>query len=138
MKRNRHSKLTHKAINDINLTNLIDVIMVVFIIYILIAPLVEQGIDLNLPEASPHKIETKDSVTVSISKAGKIYIENTVYTLTQLKERLKTITNEKPNTNIIIKGDKKLEYGILIKILDELNNAGITKVGMATEIKNEK
>lgn len=136
MRRNRHSRLVHTAVSDINLTNLIDVIMVVLIIYILIAPLVEQGINVNLPEASPHRIESKDSLTVTISKDGKIYLENSQLTLTQLKEQLAYRIREKPDTEVVIKGDKGLKYGTLIKVLDELNNAGITKVGMATEVKS--
>ena len=135
MRRNRHSRLVHKAVSDINLTNLIDVIMVVLIIYILIAPLVDQGIDVNLPEASPHRIESKDTLTVTISKDGKIYLENTKLSLTQLKEQLSYRIKNKPDTGVIIKGDKGLKYGTLINVLDELNNAGITKVGMATETK---
>lgn len=109
--------------------------MVVFIIYILIAPLVEQGINVNLPEASPHKIESAENVTVTISKDGNIYFENTHLTLPELKEKLVYMIDQKPNTGVVIKGDKGLQYGTLIKVLDELNNAGITKVGMATQQK---
>lgn len=135
MRKNRHSRLVHTAISDINLTNLIDVIMVVLVIYILIAPLVEQGINVNLPEASPHRIEPTESITVTISEEGKIYLENTQLTLSQLKEQLAYSIKKKPDTGVIIKGDKELKYGTLINVLDELNNAGITKVGMATELK---
>ena len=135
MNRNRHFRSAHNLVSDINLTNLIDVIMVVFIIYILIAPLVEQGININLPEGSLHKIETKDNITITITKEGKIYMGDNKFTLDQLKEHLTYKIKKTPDIGIIIKGDSGTRYGTIIKVLDELNNAGITKVGMATEIK---
>lgn len=129
MRRNWRIRSGHSVISDINLTNLIDVTMTVLICYILIAPLVEQGIDVNLPQASPHKIEQREPITVNISKNGQIYLGNNQITLDQLKKQLK------PEKGVIIKADKDVNYGTVIHVLDELNNAGITKVGMATQLK---
>lgn len=135
MRRKRHTRTNHTTINDINLTNLIDVIMVVFIIYILITPLVDQGINVELPEASAHQLKTTETVTVTISEDGDTYIGNEKLTLSELKDKLLFKLDKKPDTGIVIKGDKGAAYGSVIRVLDELNSAGITKVGMATQAK---
>lgn len=135
MRRKRSLRNIHQGISDINLTNLIDVIMVVFIIYILIAPLVEQGINVDLPEAEAHQLKPKESVIVSVAKNGDIYIEKNKFTLTELKEQLQHRLQAKPDLGVVIKGDQGVRYGTIIKVLDELNSAGITQVGMATEVK---
>ena len=135
MRRNLYTRHKNKIINDINLTNLIDVTMVILIVYILIAPLVEQGIDITLPQSSPHAIKQEDTVTVNISKDGKLYISKSEVSLQDLTDLVKSKLEQKPETGVVIKADKNVNYGIVINVLDELNNAGITNVGLATEIK---
>jgi len=138
MRRNRHSRLSYAVINDINLTNLIDVTMVILVIYILIAPLVKQGINVNLPKASASRINSEETITVTVSKEGNLYLGSTQVSLTQLKEKLIYKIKKRPQTTVILKADKALRYGTVIKTLDTLNMAGITRIGMATEIVNRK
>ena len=133
MRKRRSVRTIHKGITDINLTNLIDVIMVVFIIYILIAPLVEQGISVDLPEAEAHQLKPAENIIITISSNGEIYLEKTKLTLKQLAERLQPRLEAKPDIGVVIKGDQGVRYGTIIKVLDGLNDAGITNVGLATE-----
>lgn len=136
MIRNRRSRQTRKIISDINLTNLIDVTMTTLVCYMLIAPLTEQGIDVALPKTAPHKIEQQEeTITITVAKNSNLYIGNRTLNLSKLTDELKTKIRQKPDTGIIIKADKDVNYGTVIHVLDELNNAGITKVGMATEAR---
>lgn len=138
MRRNRFTRRPHKINSDINLTNLIDVTMTTLICYIILAPLVEQGIDVSLPQASPHKLEQSENVSVTVSKDGSIYLGQKVVTLSQLIDQLSQKMKQKPDAGVIIKADKNINYGKVINVLDELNNAGITKVGMATQTEETK
>lgn len=136
MRRNRNFHQRHKVISDINLTNLIDVTMVTLVCYMLIAPLTEQGINVALPQTAPHRIEQQqEPVTITVAKNGSIYLGNTEMTLSELTKLLQIRVKQKPDTGVIIKADKDVNYGSVIRVLDELNNSGITKVGMATETK---
>lgn len=135
---NRRIRQKRKAISDINLTNLIDVTMTTLVCYMLIAPLTEQGIDVALPQTSPHKIEqSHEIVTVTVAKNGNLYIGSNQIALFKLTEQLQVKFKQKPDTGVVIKADKGVDYGTVINVLDELNNAGITKVGMATAAKIE-
>ena len=105
--------------------------MVILIVYILIAPMVDQGIEIKLPETAPHQITGKDTLTVTISQKGIIYLGSNRISLEQLTVQLQ----KKPETGIVIKADKGVDYGTVVHVLDKLNNAGITRVGLATQIK---
>lgn len=129
MIRNRFTRTRHKPLCDINLTNLIDVTMTTLVCYMIITPMMEQGIDVKLPQASPHKLEKKDTITLTITRDDRIYLGNSIVTISQLKKELKK------DQNVIIKADKDVNYGNVIKVLDELNTSGISNVGLATEIK---
>jgi biopolymer transport protein TolR len=96
----------------------------------------EQGIDVALPQTSPHKIEqSQEPVTVTIAKNGDIYLGSSLVTVPKLIDNLKAKAKQKKDLGVIIKADKNVNYGSVIQVLDELNNAGITQVGMATEAK---
>jgi biopolymer transport protein ExbD len=126
---------------DINITPLVDVTFFILIIFLLIAPLIEHGINVNLPEASAKKLEKPESLTVSVRKTEdgpRIYLENERLTLSELRERLKTIAGSTPDTALILRADKQLQYDTVVQVLDIITDAGITKLGMATVTVQKK
>jgi biopolymer transport protein ExbD len=126
---------------DINITPLVDVTFFILIIFLLIAPLIEHGINVNLPEASAKKLEKPESLTVSVRKTEggpRIYLENERLTLGELRERLKTIAGSTPDTALILRADKELQYDTVVQVLDIITDAGITKLGMATVTVQKK
>ena len=126
---------------DINITPLVDVTFFILIIFLLIAPLIEHGINVNLPEASAKKLEKPESLTVSVRKTAggpRIYLENERLTLDELRERLKTIAGSTPDTALILRADKELQYDTVVQVLDIITDAGITKLGMATVTVQKK
>ena len=125
-----------EGICDINVTNLVDVTMVLLIIFILIAPMIEQGIDLRLPEASPSKIEAdKNSVTVSISKYGQVFLNSERIELDAFSERMQNLKETNPAVSVVVRGDEDVKYGRIVGVLDAIRTAGITKLDMATRGK---
>ncbi len=127
-----------KALNDINVTPLVDVMMVILIIFILIAPIMEQGITIKLPDTSAKYMKSQDSVTVSVSKDKKIYLGNTLVSLPALEDRLKVLRTGIPDLPVILRADKNLPYETVVKVLDSINRSGIVKLGLATKVESLK
>ena len=125
----------------INITPLVDVTFFILIIFILIAPLMEHGINVNLPTASAKKLEKPDSIAVSVRKTGtgaRIYLGNERVTLAELTARLRRIASRDPGTALILRADKDLSYETVMHVIDAISDAGVSKMGMATIVKSER
>lgn len=127
-----------KVVSDINVTNLVDVTMVLLIVFILLAPVIESGIDLNLPEASSKKVDIpeKDVVSLSVSKTGIIFFNQEKVDLNYLGERLRLEKERKPNLAVLLRGDTEVNYGKMVKVLDILRNLGINQLDIATQTES--
>ncbi len=132
------SSYSLKALNDINVTPLVDVMMVILIIFILIAPIMEQGITIKLPDTSAKYMKSQDAVTVSVSKDKKIYLGNTLVSLPALEDRLKVLRSGIPDLPVILRADKNLPYETVVRVLDSINRSGILKLGLATKVESLK
>lgn len=127
-------KNARKVVSDINVTNLVDVTMVLLIVFILIAPVIETGIDLNLPVASAQKMNTpQDVVTLSVSKTGVLFWNREKMSVEDLVTRLEIEKQRKPDLAILLRGDTDVAYGQMIKVLDILRNNGISQLDIATQ-----
>ncbi len=139
--RRRHSARTNLApLADINLTSMIDVIFFMLILFLLVAPIVEYGINVNLPAASAKKMEEPKTLTVSVKNTEtgpRIYLDSDRLTMEELTARLKSIAVRQPDTALILRADKELNYESVIQVIDCITEAGITKLGMATVAKAE-
>ncbi len=130
---------------DINVTSLVDVTMTVLIVFILIAPIIEQGIDVELPTATATRIEQpEESVTVSLhgvfeggKKKGIIFVNERQMDRSRpyqaLGETLAIMRGRKPKLAVIIRADKEFRYEAVIKVLDVVRGAGITTLSLATQ-----
>ena len=123
------------AMSRVNLTPLIDVTFFILIIFILIAPMIEHGINLNLPSASPSKMAEPKSVTVSVSRhddSFRVYLDNRRVELDELEEKLKALSAADPLVSIILRADKNLKYSVVVDVLDHITASGISRMGIAT------
>ncbi|MFH1905383.1 MAG: biopolymer transporter ExbD [bacterium] len=128
---------SYAPISQINITSLVDVTMVLLIVFILITPIMLHGINVQLPQASSERMNvSKDAVTISISRYGSLYLDNTKVTYESLRKRLKIIVESTQNTSVIIKADKSVKYGEVIKVLDIVRESGISRVGLPTRVRN--
>jgi biopolymer transport protein TolR len=126
-----------KVVSEINIVNLVDVTMVLLIVFILLAPVIETGIDLNLPEASSQKVDTpQDIVTLSVSKVGVLFWNREKIDLNQLPDRIRLEQRLKPKLSILLRGDTDVSYGQMVKVLDILRNMGVTQLDIATQSQN--
>ncbi len=130
----RRRKRDHDAglMSDINVTSLVDVMMTLLIIFIIVAPMLEQGIDVNLPTAEPKHIDVRDVLTITVSENERVYLEDQRVTLEELKDRLSSIKTARDDVAVVIKADTELKYGKVIEVLDAVREVGITRLAMAT------
>ncbi len=133
MRRRRKRDNDMDPIGDINVTSLVDIMMALLIIFIMVAPMIEQGIDVTLPTAEPRKIDVSNVVTIAISSNERIYFENQRVTLADLRERLENIHASDADAAVLIKADEEIQYGRVVEVLDAARSAGISRLAMATK-----
>lgn len=121
------------ALSEINVTPLVDVILVLLIIFMVTAPLLQQGIDVNLPKAKGKDLPQEERVNVVIKRGGAIYMNDTPVSKDELIKKLAAIS--KLNPNVFLKADKDVPYGFVVEVMGEIKEAGIDKLGMVTEPK---
>ncbi len=120
-----------QALSEINVTPFVDVMLVLLIIFMVTAPLLQQGVDVDLPKASGQTLSPAERVIITIKKGGKIYLDKSAVTL----DTLRTGLSGKPGEEVFLKADKDVPYGIVVAVMGELREIGIEKLGMITEPK---
>lgn len=121
------------VLSDINIIPLVDVMLVLLIIFMVTAPLLQQGIDVNLPKAKAKDMPPEERITIVIKKDGTIYMNESPVSLRDMVRKLSSVSKLSPN--VFLKADKDVPYGFVVEIMGEIKEAGIEKLGMITEPK---
>jgi len=124
------------SIADINVTPLVDVMLVLLIIFMITAPLLKQGIDVNLPKAKGKSLEETEKINIVINKEGKIFLNDKIIHKDDLPGLLSTY--KETNTAVLLRADKDVPYGIVAEVMGEIKASGIEKIGMVTEPKETR
>ena len=122
-----------KSLSEINVTSLVDVTLVLLIIFMITSPLMQLGIQVNLPRASAKSVESKDNLTITIKKDATIHVGDKAIPLAVLAEELER-AREAGKKGVLIRADKAVPYGAVIKVLDLTRKSGIQDVGLVTEL----
>ena len=127
---NKSSKM---AMSEINVTPFVDVMLVLLVIFMVTAPMMQQGIDVNIPKTSSAGVElNEDPFVLTIDVGGKIKIASTQVPMENLKAKLKAIFEHKKNKQIYIQADKKVDYGVVAEVMGEARAAGIYNLSLIT------
>ncbi len=120
---------------DINVTPLVDVMLVLLIIFMVTAPMMTQGLDVDLPETTSKSLRQSDDVTiVTVEKTGKISVGDLETPQSMLFERLNGQNAEKNRDKpIFLRADKDVPYGVVVTVMSEIKTAGYDKLGMITK-----
>ncbi|MGO9613098.1 MAG: protein TolR [Dissulfurispiraceae bacterium] len=121
------------VLSEINVTPLVDVMLVLLIIFMVTAPLLQQGIDVNLPKAKGKELPQEERIMIVIKKGGSIFMNDNLTSKDALLNKLSSIS--KLNPNVYLKADKDVPYGLVVEIMGDIKDAGIEKLGMITEPK---
>ena len=122
--------------SEINVTPFVDVMLVLLIIFMATAPMIQQGINIALPETKATSGHiSQDPFILKIKKDKKIYIGKTEVPLPVLSKKIKAIFKERKDKHVYIQADKKIAYGFVTKILGEVKTAGVQDVSLVTAVK---
>jgi biopolymer transport protein TolR len=129
-----------KPMSEINVVPYIDVMLVLLVIFMVTAPLMTQGIKVELPAADSEAIEVTDPddfLVVSVDAAGQYYLNvgerETALTLVDLVGQVQKIMSAQPAMKVLIEGDQAVPYGRVMQVMDELKNSGVEDVGLVTQ-----
>ena len=132
--RRRGKRTRRAAMAEINVTPLVDVMLVLLIIFMVTVTLPAVGVPVELPESRAAPVEEQpDQVTISIDRAGVIYIENEPVPSGELPEALETIDRGGEPPLIVLRGDRSLDYGRVMQVMGELGRAGFTSISLVTD-----
>ena len=124
----------HQPLSEINVTPFVDVMLVLLIIFMVTAPMMQQGIDVDLPETNTQPIRVQDEpLILTVQKDGKVYISRREIPQAELREKLAAIFEGRDSKELFLRADKDAPYGMVVKALAAAREAGATKLGMVTE-----
>src|SRR5258706_8004821 len=127
------SQQSGTTISQINVTPLVDVMLVLLVIFMVTAPIIQQGVQVNLPQAQAGAIAGKEEqLVVSVNKNGRIYLNDTAMTVEELGKKLRAIRKLQPDKEVILRADQDVRYGSVMRVVAEIKQAGIQKLGMGT------
>ena len=135
-RRNRHRR---GVMSEINVTPMVDVMLVLLIIFMISAPLLTVGVPLDLPQTQAKSLDAdKEPLTISVNLQGKVFLQNTEIGVDELVPKLKAIVEARPagmEERIFVRGDRKIEYGTVMKVMGQLSSAGFHRVALVTEVE---
>ncbi|WP_136514825.1 protein TolR [Geomonas edaphica] len=122
------------TMSQINVTPLVDVMLVLLIIFMVTAPMMQQGVQVNLPKAETKSLAPKeDTLVVSIEQSGKTFINSSEISPDLLKEKLTTMLAGREKREVFLKADRAVPYGDVVKVMAHIKGAGVERLGMVTE-----
>ena len=135
--RRAHSR-RFRPMADINVTPMVDVMLVLLVIFMVTAPLLTAGVQIDLPKTQASAIKGEDQpLSISVDAKGGVWLQETSVPLEELAPKVQAIIAQKPETRIFVRGDKTVDYGRVMEVMGTLNAAGIEKVALVTEQRQD-
>jgi biopolymer transport protein TolR len=129
----RRKERRKKLIADLNITNLVDVIFTLLIIFMITAPMMTQGVQVDLPKTHSENVEVNEYVQVSINKQNEIFINQERVSLLDFSKRFRQVFAGRTRIPVFVNGDKQVPYGLIVRVLAEIQNAGAVKLGFLSQ-----
>ena len=134
--RRRHHR--RKVMSEINVTPMVDVMLVLLIIFMVSAPLLTVGVPIDLPQSKAKSLEQdKEPLTLSVNDKGQVFLQNAEIDVNDLVAKLQAVAQARGGSEarIYLRGDKKVDYGTMMKVMGRLSSAGFHKVALVTEFE---
>ena len=128
----------HAVMSEINVTPMVDVMLVLLIIFMVSAPLLTVGVPIDLPQSQAKSLDQdKEPLTISVNGKGQVFLQNAEITVEELVPKLKAVTEARGGTDerIYVRGDRKVDYGTVMKVMGRLSAAGFRRVALVTEVE---
>lgn len=129
-----------KPMGEINVVPFIDVMLVLLVIFMITAPMLTQGVQVDLPQVTSEPIENQDEsdpIIISVDSEGSYFItlgeDSTAVSLEQMSERVVAILQRRPGTPVMVRGDRNVPYGQIVLLMSTLQRSGVANVGLLSE-----
>ena len=124
----------NKFMSEINVVPLVDVVLVLLIIFMVTAPMMTQGLDVELPQTDSSALrQSDDLIILTVTRDSKVYLDEHPVEPDKLAPVIKNIVERKPGTKIYLRADKDVPYGVIVRVMAQTREAGINDLGMVTE-----
>ena len=129
---------TQSSLSDINVTPFVDVLLVLLVIFMLTAPILQSGIELDVPQTRTVREITQERLVVSIDRGQRLYIGNDPVNINDLVAKLKSKNPKESVVSVFLRADQSVPFGTVAMVVDELRQAGIEQISMVTEPQNRR
>jgi len=125
--------------SEINVTPLVDVMLVLLIIFMVTAPMMMQGVDVSLPKTTPKPLPAdEEHLALTVDRSQQVFINDYKVSLDALQAKMEKILEGRPDQKVYLRADESVPYGFIVRVISEVKNAGVEKLGMVTEPLEEK
>jgi biopolymer transport protein TolR len=134
----RGRRARRAVMSEINVTPFVDVMLVLLIVFMVSAPLLTVGVPLDLPQSQAKSLDQdREPLTVSVNVRGQIFLQNSEIKVDELVAKLKAITDARGgfDERVYVRGDKKVDYGTMMRVMGRLSAAGYHRVALVTEVE---
>ena len=134
----RRNQNDNRPMAEINVTPLVDVMLVVLIIFMVTAPMLQMGIDVNLPRVEAKSVDVaEEKLVLTINSAREIFLNKSKTPLPELGTKLEYIFTSRIEREVYLRADRNVPYGFVVEVMAEVRKAGVEKLGMITEPPEE-
>ena len=135
----RHKRRRHAVMSEINVTPFVDVMLVLLIVFMVSAPLLTVGVPLDLPQSQAKSLDQdREPLTISVNVQGQVFLQNSEIKVDDLETKLMAITDARGggfDERVYVRGDKKVDYGTMMRVMGRLSAAGYHRVALVTEVE---
>ncbi len=118
---------------DINVTSLVDVAFVLLIIFMITAPIMQGGVDVQLPRAEARPLQPKAGLIVSIDRQGRVFVDETPLSYDEFRTAFPSIVRSRDPSGVYLRADARVNYGVVVRVLAVMRQSGIDNVGLVAE-----
>ena len=122
---------------DINVTSLVDVAFVLLIIFMITAPMLQGGVDVQLPRAEARPLKAEEGLVVTVDRSGRIFLDQTAVTYADFRVAFQAVVATRKPSGVYLRADKRVPYGEVIRVLAAIRAAGVRDVGLVAEDEDQ-
>ncbi len=118
---------------DVNVVSLIDVMLLLLVIFMITAPLMQGGVDIQLPETNARPLESKGGMNITVNSKGEIFVDNDKMSLSDFRVLFKSMSKNRTRNGVYLRSDRNVPYGTVVQLMAIINASGVTNVGLVTQ-----
>ena len=137
LRRRSRTGRNYAPMAEINVTPFVDVMLVLLIIFMVTAPLLTVGVPIDLPKTQANELQgDKEPLTISVTRAGEVFLQETKIPLNEIVPKLVAITNSGYEERIFVRGDSGTDYGTVMKVMGTISAAGFRRIALVTQLED--